>query len=122
MSFLLSGLLHLLVSALVIFLCGKYMSRVYIRNFKTAFLVALALALLDFLVVGWLLKLILNILTLGIFYFTGLSFIISIVVNAILIEIVDQFSKDFDTRGFTPSLWLAILIGLANTIVFVLLF
>jgi putative membrane protein len=55
--------------------------------------------------------------TLGIFYFTGLSFIIRIIVNGIVIEIVDKLSRGFNTKGFMPSIILAILIALAGALV-----
>ncbi len=109
-------LLNLLVTALVIWLAAKSMSRVHISSFGAAFLVAVIIAVLNFLV-GWLLALLLNIATLGLFYFTGLSFIISIIVNAIVIEIVDQLSSRFKTDGFAPSLYLAIFMALANALV-----
>lgn len=80
-------------------------------------LVALAIAVLNFLI-GWLLTFLLNIATLGIFYFTGLNFIIAIIVNAIIIEIVDQMSSSFNTDGFAPSFWLALILALVNAIVF----
>lgn len=113
---MISLLVHLLITAAVIYFASKSMPRVHVNSFGKAFLVAIAIGLLNFLV-GWLLSLILNIATLGIFYFTGLTFIISIVVNAIIIEIVDQFSKGFNTDGFTPSLALAVIIALVNAIV-----
>ncbi len=114
---MLTALIQFLVTAATIYFAGRWMSRVRVRNFSTALLVALAIAILNFLV-GWLLTFVLHLATLGLFWITGLSFIISIIVNAIIIEIVDQFSEGFDTDGFAPSLWLAVLIALVNALVF----
>lgn len=114
-------LIHIVIDALVLLGAAKVMSTVQMRNFKTAIIVALVIGLLSFLI-GWLLTLILNVATLGIFYFTGLGFIIRIVVNAIIIEIADQMSDGFNTKGFMPSLILAIIIALVGSIVDAFLF
>lgn len=114
-------LVHLVVDALVLLVAAKAMSTVEVRNFTTAIWVAILIGIFSFLI-GWLLSLILNIATLGIFYFTGLGFIIRIIVNAIIIEVVDKVSKGFNTKGFTPSLILAVLIALVSWIVDYLFF
>ena len=114
-------LVHLLVDALVLIIAAKAMSSVQVRSFGTAIWVAILIGIFS-LLIGWLLTLILNIATLGIFYFTGLGFIIRIIVNAIIIEIVDKLSKGFNTKGFMPSLILAILIALVGSIVDYFLF
>lgn len=114
-------LVHLLVDALVLIIAAKAMSTVQVRSFGTAIWVAILIGIFS-LLIGWLLTLILNIATLGIFYFTGLGFIIRIIVNAIIIEIVDKLSKGFNTKGFMPSLILAILIALVGSIVDYFLF
>lgn len=113
---MLNLIVHLLITAAVIYFASQSMRKVHVSSFGKAFVVAILIGLLNFLV-GWLLSLILNIATLGIFYFTGLTFIISIVVNAIIIEIVDQMSSGFNTEGFSPSLALAVIIALVNAIV-----
>lgn len=114
-------LVHLLVDAVVLLVAAKAMSTVQVRSFGTAVWVAILVGVLSFLI-GWLLTLVLNVATLGVFYFTGLGFIIRIIVSAIIIEIVDQLSKGFNTKGFTPSLILAVLIALASWIVDYILF
>ncbi len=117
---MLNALLHFLVTAATIYFAGRVMSKVHVKSFGTALIVALAIAFLNFLI-GWLLTFVLHLATLGLFWLTGLQFIIGIVVNAILIEIVDQFSSGFNTKGFTPSLWLAVILALVNAVVFVIL-
>lgn len=109
-------LIHILVNAIVLLIAAKLMASVEVRNFTTALITAFLIGIIGFLI-GWLLEFILNVATLGLFYFTGLSFIIRIIANAIVIEIVDQVNKGFNTRGFWPSLWLAIIIALAGAIV-----
>lgn len=114
-------LIHLLVDAIVLLIAAKMMSTVTIRSFGTAIWTAILIGIFSFLI-GWLLTLILNIATLGIFWFTGLGFIIRIFVNAIIIEIVDKVSKGFHTKGFTPSLILAVLIAFVSWIVDYIMF
>jgi putative membrane protein len=114
-------LIHIVIDALVLLVAAKMMSSVQVRNFTTAIIVALVIGVLSFLI-GWLLTLILNVATLGVFYFTGLGFITRIIANAIVIEIADQMSSGFNTKGFTPSLILAVIIALVGSIVDAFLF
>lgn len=109
-------LLHLLVDAGVLLLAAKMMSSVKLSGFKTALFVALIIGVLSFLI-GWLLTLVLNVATFGIFYLTGLGFVTRIVANAIVIEIADGLSSDFDTKGFMPSLILAVIIAAVGSLV-----
>lgn len=109
-------IIDLFVNALVLLLAAKAMTTVTVKNFGTALVVAIIIGILGWLI-GWLLEFVLNLATLGLFYFTGLSFIIRIIVNAIIIEIADQIHSGFYTKGFLPSLYLAIFIAIAGAIV-----
>jgi putative membrane protein len=114
-------LVHLLVDASVLYIAAKAMPTVYIRNFRTAIIVALVIGILSFFI-GWLITFVLNVLTLGIFFFLGLGIITRTIANAIVIEIADQLSSGFNTKGFLPSLWLAIIIAVVGSLVDLLLF
>ena len=114
-------LVHLLVDAAVLLIAAKSMSTVYVRSFGTAIWVAILIGIFSFLI-GWLLTGVLHVLTLGLFALLGISFIIRIIVNAIIIELVDKLSKGFDTKGFTPSLILAVIIALVGSVVDYFLF
>ncbi len=109
-------LFQLAVSALVIFAVANRSQDVQVASFAWAFVVALALGLLNFFV-GWIFVKIISVATLGIFYFTGLTFIIRLVVSGIFIELIDQFTDKFNTKGILPSLYLALLLAIANTLV-----
>lgn len=109
-------LLHIVIDAAVLLLAAKMMVKVELKGFKSALIVALIIGVLSFLL-SWLLTSILNIATLGIFYFLGLGFITRVIAYAIVIEIADQISKDFKTVGFLPSLWLAIILAVVGAIV-----
>lgn len=108
-------ILQIIVSAGVLIGASRMMPSVQVRNFKTALLVAFFIGVLSFLV-GWLFTFILNLATLGVFYFLGLGFITRIISFAIVIEIVDQLNKGFNTRGFLPSLWLAVILAIVGAI------
>lgn len=118
---MLQWLIHILIDAVVLLLAAKYMSKVELKGFKTAIFVALIIGILSFLL-SWILTAVFNIATLGLFYFLGLGFIIRIIVNAIIIEIADKLSKDFNTVGFLPSLWLALILAIVSAIIDAILF
>jgi putative membrane protein len=113
---MINWLIHLFANAGVLFLAGRAMTSVHVRNFRTALLVALFVGVMSILI-GWLLEFVLHLATLGLFYFTGLGLVIRIIVNAIIIEIADQMSSGFDTDGFWPSLWLAIILAITGSVV-----
>ena len=114
-------LIHILIDALVLLVAAKFLSTVHLKGFKSALIVALIIGVLSFLL-SWLLTAILNIATLGIFYFLGLGFITRVIAYAIVIEIADKLTDDFKTDGFWPSLWLAVLIAIIGGIVDAILF
>ena len=109
-------LIILIVNAVVFLLAAKVMSSVDLKGVGTAIWVAILFGIIGFLT-NWLLSRVVNIATLGVFYFTGLHFITQIIVNAIVIEIVDKISSGFKTRGFMANIILAILIALAGALV-----
>jgi putative membrane protein len=114
-------LVHILIEAVVLLVAAKYMEKVELKGFKTAIIVAISIGVLSFFL-SWILSLVLNLATLGIFYFLGLGFIIRIIVNAIIIELADKLTKDFKTVGFITSLWLAVILAIVGAIVDAILF
>ncbi len=104
--------LQLIVTPIVLMLASKVIDRVYIKNFKSAVLTSISIMIVSFLI-GWLITLFLNVATLGILWIVGLGIITRTIANAIIIEIIDQSRKDFDTKGFMPSLKLAIALAIA---------
>lgn len=110
-------LLQIIINAAVLLIAAKYMSKVELKGWKTAIIVALSIGIFSGLI-----TLILNIFTLGIVYLIGLGVIIRIIGNAIIIEIADKLSKDFKTVGFLPSIWLAVILAIVGAIVDAILF
>ena len=113
---MLEWLIHILIDSVVLLIAAKMFPKVELKGFKTAIIVALMIGVLSFFL-SWILTVILNIATLGIFYFLGLGFITRTIAYAIIIEVADKLSKDFKTHGFMPSLWLAILLAVVGAIV-----
>lgn len=113
---MLNWLLHIIIDAGVLLIAAKLLPKVELKGWKTAILVALLIGVLSFFL-SWILTAVLNIATLGIFYFLGLGFVTRIIAYAIIIELADKLSTGFKTHGFMPSLWLAIIIALVGSLV-----
>ncbi|SHF50893.1 putative membrane protein [Salegentibacter echinorum] len=118
---MLQWIVHIVIDALVLLVAANILKDVTLKGFRTAIIVALLIGILSFLL-SWLLTFLLNVATLGIFYFLGIGFITRVVAYAIIIEIADHFTSDFNTRGFLPSLWLAIILAIVGGIVDAILF
>ncbi len=104
-------ILNLLISAGVLVVLAYLMPQVEIKNYGTAIMVAILIGLLN-ATVGFLLRLPLNILTLGL-----LSFFVKLLVSAVVIKIVDALVSGFKVRGFLAALILAAGIALASTLI-----
>lgn len=118
---MLQWIVHIIVDALVLLMMARFMSGIELKGFKSAVIVAFIIGILSFLL-SWLLTAILNIATLGIFYFLGLGFITRVIAYAIVIEIADKVSSDFKTHGFWASVWLAIALSIFSGIVDAVIF
>ena len=118
---MLQWLLHIVIDAGVLLIAARFLPGVKLRGFRTAIIVALLIGVLSFFL-SWFLTLMLNIVTLGIFYFLGIGFITRLIAYAIIIEMADKFSEDFKTDGFTPSIWLAVILALVGVVVDAILF
>ena len=103
-------ILQLLVNAGVLFLLAGVMTDVKVRSYGTAVVVALVIGILN-ATVGFLLRLPLNIITLGL-----LSFFVRLLVTAIVIKITDKFFAGFEVRTFTSALLIAIAMAIAGTL------
>ncbi len=104
-------LIQLIITPLVLLMASKSMKGVYIKDARAAFFTSLVIFIVGF-VAGWLLTLIFNIATLGLFWMVGLGVVTRVLAYAVIIEVIDQYRDDFDTDGFLPSLWLSILLAI----------
>ncbi len=103
-------ILELLVNAGVLFLLAVLLPSVNIKSYGTAIAVALVIGILN-ATVGFLLRLPLNILTLGL-----LSFVVRLVVSAIVIKIADKLFSGFEVKGWGAAFLLAACIAIAGTL------
>ncbi|KAA5547759.1 phage holin family protein [Adhaeribacter rhizoryzae] len=104
-------IINLLVSAGVLLLLAYIMPQVHVKSFLTALWVALLIGILN-ATIGLLLRFIGNLFTLFL-----LSFIIKLIVTAIVIKIADKLTRNFEVKGFWPALVIAIALAIASTLV-----
>ena len=104
-------ILHLLVDAAVIFGLAYVMPQVDVKNFTTALIVAVVLALLN-ATVGWLLRGMGNLVT---FFIAG--FIIRVLVTAVLLKLVDKFMDGLYINGFLPAVIIALAVAVAGAVI-----
>jgi putative membrane protein len=100
---------HLLLLTVTIFIVAQVIPNIRIKNFGTAFIVALVYSVIN-LLVGWLLVWItfpLMFITFGLFKF---------VINAFLLWITDLLIDDFEIKGFGTTLLAAFLITVIDSI------
>jgi putative membrane protein len=103
-------LIHILVSAALLFILGQLVSGIDVRDGKAALFAALVLGLANALIrpLLVLLTLPITIVTLGLFIF---------VVNALMLMLVARLVNGFEVRGFGAALWGSILLGVMNILV-----
>lgn len=103
-------IIRLLITAAVAFGLSKVLTGVHIADFKTAFIFAIVLALLNFIVKPLLviLTLPITIITLGIFLF---------IINALIIMLADKFIDGIKVDGFLWALIFSLILSLVSSLV-----
>jgi putative membrane protein len=104
-------ILEILVNAAILLGMTYILPSVTIKNFVTALLAALVIAVLN-ATVGLLLRFPMNVLTLGL-----LSFLVHLIVTALMIKLADILFKDFKIRGFAPAVIIAVVMAIVGTII-----
>ncbi len=105
-----SFIIHLLINAAIVLVIAYIMPQIHIKNYGSAIWVALLIGVLN-ATIGLLLRLPLNILTLGL-----LSFIVRLIVTAVIIKLVDKLVRNFEVKGFMPALVMAIAIAVGGAL------
>ncbi len=103
-------ILHVLADAAVIVLLARFLPQIQVKDFTTAVIVAVLLGLLSFLL-GWLIKLPLNLVTL--FLLRG---IVRIVVTAVILKLIDMLLPSFNIQGFWPALVIAVAVAVVGSV------
>ena len=103
-------LIRILIIAVNAFVLAYLLPGIHIDNFGTSIMVAIVLALLDFLVKPVLILLTLpaTVITLGLFLF---------IINAIIILLDAYFVHGFKVDGFLSALTFSLLLSIANSLV-----
>lgn len=103
-------IIHTLVSAGLLYIVGRLVDGIEVRDGKAAIFGALGLGLANALVRPILIKLTLpiTIITLGLFAF---------VVNALMIMLAAAFVDGFEVDDFPSALWAALALGVMNFLV-----
>lgn len=101
-------ILQLLINAGILLGMTYILPSVKIKNFTTALLVALVVAIFN-ITIGWLLILPLNIVTLGL-----ISFVIRLFVTAVMIKLADKLFTDFEIKGFLPAFIIAVVMAIVG--------
>ena len=104
-------IIRILMTGIVVMLLAEFLPGVAVANYWTAIIVAIILALLNFIVkpILVLFTLPITILTLGLFL---------LVINAIIILLADAFVGGFDVSGFWIALLFSLLLSLFQSILF----
>ncbi|MEJ7736064.1 MAG: phage holin family protein [Chitinophagaceae bacterium] len=103
-------IIELLINAGVLLLLAYLLPSVNIKNYGTAIGVALVIGILN-ATIGFLLRLPLNIITLGL-----LSFFVRLIVTAIVIKIADKFFSGFEVKTFSAAVILACCMAVAGSL------
>ncbi|MBU0695628.1 MAG: phage holin family protein [Bacteroidetes bacterium] len=104
-------IIELLLNAAVVLLLAYLLPSITVKNYGTAFLVAVVVAFLNFLI-GWIFRFAFNLVSLYL-----LQSLVSLIVTAIMIKIADQFFKGFKVKGWIPAFIIAICIAVANYLI-----
>jgi putative membrane protein len=104
-------IVNLLVSAGVLMVMAYIMPQVTVKSFTTALGVALLVGILN-ATIGWVLGGIFNLFTLFL-----ISFIVKLIVSALMIKLADKLMSNFSVDGFWPALVIAIALAAASTLV-----
>ena len=103
-------IIELLINAGILFLLAHILPGIKIRNYSNAIFVIIVIGLLN-ATIGFLLRLPLNIVTLGL-----LTFVVRLVVSAIMIKLADKLFKGFTVTGWLPAFILAICLAIASAL------
>ena len=106
-----SFILQLLITAGILLLIAYVHPGVKIKNYGTAIGVALVVGILN-ATIGFLLRLPLNIVTLGF-----LSFFVRLFVTAVIIYLTDKLFSGFELSSFGTAIVVAIILAIASTLI-----
>jgi putative membrane protein len=104
---MISYLVRLMICGAAVFIAPRYLDQIQVKDFQTAFIVALVLSLLNGFVKPILsfLTFPINLLTLGLFSF---------VINVVIVYLAAHFVNGFKVSGFVQPLLFSFALSLAS--------
>ena len=105
----------MLIKAGVLFLLAALLQSVTIKNYGTAIAIALVIYILN-ATIGFLLRLLFIVITPGL-----LSFVVRLIVSAVIIKIADKLFRGFEMEGWKAAFLLALEIAIAGTLFYKIL-
>lgn len=103
-------ILEVLLNAGVLLGIAYLWPKVHIKNYVFAIVVALILGVLNS-TIGYLIRVPIDFLTLG-----SLTFIVRMLVTALLLKLIDKFTDDLTIDGYLPAIAIAVAMALASSI------
>ena len=107
-------IVNLLVTAALVLGISYIHPKIEVRNFLSALLVAVLLGVLN-ATLGLLLRNLIGVVTLGLGYL--IYGVVTIIVTAIVLKIVDALLAGFKIIGFMPAIVMAVLLALGGIVV-----
>ncbi len=109
-------IISVIINTVLVIILAAALPGVKIRSWGTALLMALLIGILN-PTIGYLLTIVLNIVTLGLFWLLGLGFIIRLIVFALIIKLTDIILPGLKIKNFGVALLIALCLALANLLV-----
>lgn len=95
----------------VLLLLAKYLTGVTLKDFTSALIVAIVIAVLNY-TVGAVLRFSLNLFTLWL-----LAFIVRVIVTALMVKLAAKLMDRFDVQGWLPAFIIAIALAITGGLV-----
>lgn len=109
-------ILSILINAAILIIVAKMLPKVHVTGWGAAILAALLIGIFN-PTIGWILRAVLNVATLGLFLLIGIGFIIRLIVTALIIKLVDWLMGGLRVEGFGTALLLAVIMALAGSLI-----
>lgn len=113
---LMEFLLSIVINAVIFVMLAKILDKVTISGWGAAFIAAVLLGIFS-PTIGWLLNVILNVATLGLFLVLGIGFVIRLVATALVIKFVDWLMNGLRIEGFGTALIISVVMALAGSLI-----
>ena len=112
---MLKYVINLLITALVFICCANVFKGVYVESFGQGVVAAFLLGVLNS-TLGFVMRLVFNLMSAGFFWLLGLGFVIRIIVMALCLMLVDHFMNSINIKTFGMAVLISFLISVGSFI------